>query len=66
VDVDDVADDSEANAASLFRLEVYRLDEFLCVEESGMQQWHKGLRPETAATRQQANNEPRYKTAAAS
>jgi hypothetical protein len=31
VGVDDVADDSEANAASLFRLELYRVDEFLCM-----------------------------------
>jgi hypothetical protein len=31
-----------------------------------MQQWHKGLRPKTAATRQQVNKEPKHNTAAAS
>jgi hypothetical protein len=36
------------------------------LEGPGMQQWHNGPRSETAATRQQANNEPRHKTGAAS
>jgi hypothetical protein len=34
------------------------------VERPGMQQWHKGLRPETIATRQNENEVPRHKTAA--
>jgi hypothetical protein len=34
------------------------------VEEPGMQQWHKGPRPQTAATRQQVNKGPRWQTAA--
>jgi hypothetical protein len=36
------------------------------LERPGMQQWHNGPRPETAATRQQANRGPRRPTAAIS
>jgi hypothetical protein len=36
------------------------------LEGPRMQQWCKGPRPKTAATRQQANNQHRHKTAAAS
>jgi hypothetical protein len=35
------------------------------LEGPKMQQWHKGQRPKTAATRQKANKDPRHKTAAA-
>jgi hypothetical protein len=36
------------------------------LEWPGMQQWHKGPRPKTEATRQKANKGPGHKAAAAS
>jgi hypothetical protein len=36
------------------------------LEGPRLQQWHKGLRPKTAAMRLQVNEESKHKTAAAS